>query len=425
LSADFNTESGIHPNVCFFFNFVYLSWAESMAESHFTSDVYAMYAIGSLDGDDLSEFSRHIGQGCDACHGELVQARELWTSFAAATPPVAPRPEVKQRILAAARQSSVVTMRPARTTRIGWWQQAAAAIVILGIGVGVGWNLRRPAAPAQVVQVAPPAPIAPAVDQRAEQENRELRARIAELDKTLAAQQAQLRDTGARSTELSNLQAALTRAQAEASANAQGLRQAETRATQLEAQGRQLQTQATTAEARARDAEQRYQTADSERKEAVDREARQRETTAARIRQLEGENEKFRRVIDDQQRRIQQNTQLVAFFQSPDLKFYRFQGTKDGPSAKAHVVMQAGSKAMFYAFNLPQLPAGRTYQLWVIRGQSPAIVSGGIFRADSAGNAVVEFSDAAMLKDVRQFAVTDEPAGGSRGPTGKQFFRPS
>jgi anti-sigma-K factor RskA len=399
-----------------------------MSESCFQSEVYALYVIGSLDGDDLTEFNRHIGQGCDFCRNELVQARGLWVAYGAATPPVVPRPEVKQRILSAVRRSSVVAM-PSRVWRMPWWQQAAAAIVILGIGVGVGWNLRRPAAaPATappVAEVTTPAPSATAPEQRAEQENRDLRARIAELDKTLAAQQAQIQNAGAQSKDVAALQSSLTRMQTDASASAQALQQAQTRATQLEAQTRQLQGQVTTAEARAREAEQRYQSVDNERKLAVDRETRQREVTTARIRQLEGENEKFRRVIDDQQRRIQQNTQLVAFFGSPNLRFYQYQGTRNGPSAKAHVVMQDGSKAMFYAFHLPQLPAGRTYQLWLIRGQSPAIVSGGIFQADQDGNAIVQFSNADMLKNVRQFAVTDEPDGGSPGPTGKQFFRAS
>src|SRR5581483_11307477 len=104
---------------------------------------------------------------------------------------------------------------------------------------------------------------------------------------------------------------------------------------------------------------------------------------------------------------------------------YRYKGIMYGPGATAHVVMQAGSKAMFYAFHLPPLPAGRTYQLWLIRGRNPQIVSGGIFHGDKEGNAVVQYSDANMLKDVRQFAVTDEPDGGSKGPTGKQFFRAS
>jgi hypothetical protein len=197
--------------------------------------------------------------------------------------------------------------------------------------------------------------------------------------------------------------------QAEAAGSAQILQQAETRIAQL-------QDQVTAAG-------QRYQAADNERRQSADREARLRETTAARIRQLEAENEKFRRVIDDRERRIQQNTQLVAFFSSPNLRFYQYRGTRYGPSARAHVVAQEGSRVLFYAFHLPKLPAGRTYQLWLIRGQSPAIVSGGIFQPDPDGNAVVEFANPSMLRDVRQFAVTDEPSGGSPGPTGRQFFR--
>jgi anti-sigma-K factor RskA len=265
--------------------------------------------------------------------------------------------------------------------------------------------------PARIVEVTPapavptvPAPSAPPAQSaapaaqaaRIEQENRALRARIEELGGTLAAQQAQLAQG---STEL---QQALARMQSESASAAQALQQEQARAAQLE---------------------QRLTAADADRKLAADREARLRESTATRIRQLEGENEKFRRVIDDQQRRIQQNTQLAAFFNSPNLRLYRYEGTRNGPQASAHVVAEAGNRVLFYAFHLPQLPAGRTYQLWLIRGQSPAIVSGGVFQADKDGNAVVEFANPAMLRDVRQFAVTDEPSGGSPGPTGKQFFR--
>ena len=59
-----------------------------MTEGCFTSEIYALYVIGSLDGEELSEFDRHLEQGCDVCRDELAQARELWCSFAAATPPV-------------------------------------------------------------------------------------------------------------------------------------------------------------------------------------------------------------------------------------------------------------------------------------------------------------------------------------------------
>src|SRR5579871_3587853 len=126
-----------------------------MSEGCFTPEVYALYVIGSLDGDELREFTRHIGQGCDICRHELVQARELWTSFAASTPSVTPPPEVKQRILAAARRSQVVAMPPRRFAGKAWWQQAAAAVAILALGLGVGWNLHRPApvAPPRVAEV--------------------------------------------------------------------------------------------------------------------------------------------------------------------------------------------------------------------------------------------------------------------------------
>ena len=393
-----------------------------MPESHFTSEVYALYVIGSLDGEDFRDFESHLHQGCDTCRGELLQARDLWTAYGAATPPATPRPELRQRILTAALRASPIVMPTRRPVRsVAWWQQAIAAAVILAAGIALGWYLRKPAPAPRVAEVLTPAPPAPAPVpaptptpspaavpeiSRAEEENRALRARIAELDKTIAAQQSQLQASAATSKDAANLQQELVRARADA-----------------DAQARQLQGQVTAAETRAREAEQRSQTAENDRRQAVDREARLRETTAARIRQLEGENEKFRRVIDDQQRRIQQNLQLASFFSSPNLRFYQYQGTRNGPGAKAHVVAQEGSKVMFYAFNLPRLPAGRTYQLWIIRGQSPAIVSGGIFQPDQNGNAVVQFSDASMLRDVRQFAVTDEPEGGSRGPTGKQFLR--
>src|SRR5262245_45201769 len=100
-----------------------------MSESCFTSEIYALYVIGSLDGEDLSEFDRHLKQGCEVCRSELAQARELWCNFGAATPPVAPRPELKQKIMAAARRSMPLAMPAQRVARIAWWQQAAAAIL--------------------------------------------------------------------------------------------------------------------------------------------------------------------------------------------------------------------------------------------------------------------------------------------------------
>ena len=73
---------------------------------------------------------------------------------------------------------------------------------------------------------------------------------------------------------------------------------------------------------------------------------------------------------------------------------------------------------VFYASNLPALPPGRTYQLWLLRGRKPAIASGGTF----AGDGFVEVEDKTLISDLRGLAVTEEPSGGSAGPTGHKIL---
>jgi anti-sigma-K factor RskA len=72
------------------------------------------------------------------------------------------------------------------------------------------------------------------------------------------------------------------------------------------------------------------------------------------------------------------------------------------------------------AFDLPPAPAGRTYQLWVIKkGQNP--VSLGTFNTGPSGRAIVTLPAPAGLK-ADLGAVTEEPAGGSPQPTQAPFL---
>jgi len=77
---------------------------------------------------------------------------------------------------------------------------------------------------------------------------------------------------------------------------------------------------------------------------------------------------------------------------------------------------------VFYASGLPNLAPGRSYQLWLLRGKNPAIVSGGVFRPNGAERLSLEFADPAVVGDIRGLAVTEEPEGGSRGPTGHKLL---
>lgn len=75
-------------------------------------------------------------------------------------------------------------------------------------------------------------------------------------------------------------------------------------------------------------------------------------------------------------------------------------------------VVAAGGQALFVAAGLPTPPAGRAYQLWVIRNTEPPR-SAGVLSADNG-------SVSALVRDVRGADVvglTVEPAGGSTAPT--------
>ncbi|MBI3791732.1 MAG: anti-sigma factor [Gemmatimonadetes bacterium] len=73
-------------------------------------------------------------------------------------------------------------------------------------------------------------------------------------------------------------------------------------------------------------------------------------------------------------------------------------------------------RGMVHAFHLPPAPAGRAYQLWVLRGSQP--ISARVFDSDPDGHALVEKLDLPATPDgITKVAITIEPAGGSPQPT--------
>lgn len=69
---------------------------------------------------------------------------------------------------------------------------------------------------------------------------------------------------------------------------------------------------------------------------------------------------------------------------------------------------------------MPPLPAGKTYQLWLLIGGSP--VSAGTFNIGPGGRAMLHGQLAADALEASAFAVTLEPAGGSSKPTGPKYL---
>jgi hypothetical protein len=66
------------------------------------------------------------------------------------------------------------------------------------------------------------------------------------------------------------------------------------------------------------------------------------------------------------------------------------------------------------AHNMPELKAGRTYQLWLVTASSK--ISAGTFQPQN-GDAVVRATYALPADELKALAVTEEPAGGAPQPT--------
>ncbi len=78
---------------------------------------------------------------------------------------------------------------------------------------------------------------------------------------------------------------------------------------------------------------------------------------------------------------------------------------------------QASDAWTFVAHDLPPLPAGRTYQLWLIDAAEQRI-SAGTFAPGSNGDALVRAQYRLSPDSLRMVAVTEEPEGGVPQPTG-------
>ncbi len=91
---------------------------------------------------------------------------------------------------------------------------------------------------------------------------------------------------------------------------------------------------------------------------------------------------------------------------------------KNQPGAVAvSVWRQERQEGLLVVENLPALPAGRDYQLWVIDPNLKTPVSAGIFKVDAAGKVRIEFKPDRVVQSAYKFAVTVEKAGGAKVPT--------
>jgi anti-sigma-K factor RskA len=147
------------------------------------------------------------------------------------------------------------------------------------------------------------------------------------------------------------------------------------------------------------------------------------------VQSLESARERLRRQVEVLSRQVgtmrtevlqaKQDLQVLA---GPGVQAVTLAGLGPTPDAKGRTYVNPSTHdALFYAFDLPALPADKTYQLWFIADGKP--VPAGVFAVDPRGTASLRVQRVADVGKIQAWAVTVEPRGGMPQPTGAMVLK--
>ena len=115
--------------------------------------------------------------------------------------------------------------------------------------------------------------------------------------------------------------------------------------------------------------------------------------------------------------KLAQSDSLVAAMSGASVRVVELASTQNmSPGAKMFWDRVA-NRWTLVTHDLQPVPAGRTYQLWLVTAKAEKI-SAGTFNTDAKGRAVVQATYALAEADLAAIAITEEPMGGSDQPTG-------
>jgi len=116
-------------------------------------------------------------------------------------------------------------------------------------------------------------------------------------------------------------------------------------------------------------------------------------------------------------RQLQGHQEVLRIISEPDSISVEVQGTEEEPLAHGRLFTQLdGNTGVFIVAGLPPLQAGSTYQVWLIRDETPS--PAGLFQASAEGFGTLSLEAAEALGRYDALAVSVEPAFGSLLPTG-------
>ena len=110
----------------------------------------------------------------------------------------------------------------------------------------------------------------------------------------------------------------------------------------------------------------------------------------------------------------------LQFLNEPETVQATFGGTQALPP-RGHVFVNPNRGVLLIASNLPPVPSGRTYEMWVVpKNGNP--VPAGLFQPDNQGNVIHLLAGPVNRADTAAIAVSVEPETGSQAPTTKPLI---
>ncbi|MCW9707787.1 anti-sigma factor [Fodinibius salsisoli] len=146
---------------------------------------------------------------------------------------------------------------------------------------------------------------------------------------------------------------------------------------------------------------------------------------------LSSEIDRKETVIGNQETKITELTnelerkeEMLAILESRDVDMVLMSGLEVNPDGYGKVIWDSEKQqALLQVANLPPVPTGKDYQLWLIRDNQP--VSAGIFAVnDSSRDNFFKIEEMAQASEqsANAFAITMEPKGGVPQPTGDMYL---
>ena len=144
-------------------------------------------------------------------------------------------------------------------------------------------------------------------------------------------------------------------------------------------------------------------------------------TLEARLDSAEERASSAEREVATVRRQADEAQAAMNVMAAPDMVRIDLAGQPAAAAARARARGSRNRGLVFAARNLPQAPAGRVYQVWVVTTAGP--VSAGLLTPGADGRAEAFFNTPPDIAPPTAVAVTLEPAGGVPAPTGEAYLQ--